>query len=251
MGKEISKNLLLLPEHELVGFVDVVKVGQDMGEIIGTTKLGKAVESNLKEVLLNNKAEVMLDFSRAEGAFNNILTALENKVRVVSGTTGFSPEQLQKIEEKANKNQVGCILAPNFTIGALLMIKLSEIAVKYFADVEIIEYHHNLKVDAPSGTAIKTAQAIVSKRENRPKPITEEIKISGSRGGDFEGVKIHSVRLPGLLAHQEVIFGGRGQSLSIRHDVYSRESYLDGILFALKKVFELDKFVYGLESLLF
>ncbi|NYE57056.1 4-hydroxy-tetrahydrodipicolinate reductase [Carboxydothermus ferrireducens] len=251
MGREISKNLLMHSEHELVGFVDVVNVGQDFGEILGISRLGKTVEDNLKEVILKTNPEIVLDFSRASGAFTNILIALENKVRVVSGTTGFSQEQIKKIEDVSNANNLGCIIAPNFSIGALLLMKLAQMAAKYFSHVEIIEYHHNLKVDAPSGTAIKTAELLSSILENQPSAIQEEEKIPGSRGGDYRGIKIHSVRLPGLVAHQEVIFGGRGQSLTLRHDVYSRESYLDGILFALKKVLELDRFVFGLDELLF
>jgi len=251
MGKEISKHFIESPEYEIVGFVDVVNVGQDMGEVLGGSPINKTVESDLREVINREKPDILLDFSRADGAYNNILIALENSVKVVSGTTGFTSEQLKKIEDIAGQKGIGCIIAPNFSLGALVMIKLAEMAAKYFADVEIIEYHHPFKVDAPSGTAIKTALTLNSVRNNTPRETKEEIKLPGSRGGDLDGIKIHSVRLPGLVAHQEVLFGGRGQSLTIRHDVYSRESYLDGILFALRKVMELNHYIFGLESLLF
>jgi len=251
MGKEISKYLLELPEYEIVGFIDVVNIGKEIGEILGGVSLGKTVEGDLLEVINREQPDIMLDFSRADGAYQNILVALNNSVRVVSGTTGFTEEQLKKIEEVSSEKGIGCIIAPNFSLGALLMIKLAEMAATYFSEVEIIEYHHPFKVDAPSGTALKTAAAINSVRKKLDKVIKEEIKIPGSRGGDLEGIKVHSVRLPGLVAHQEVLFGGKGQSLTIRHDVYSRESYLDGILFAFKKVLELNKFYFGLESLLF
>jgi 4-hydroxy-tetrahydrodipicolinate reductase len=146
---------------------------------------------------------------------------------------------------------VGAVVAPNFAIGAVLMMLFAAQAARYLPEVEIIELHHDQKVDAPSGTAVKTAQMIQETRgAGRGSRPAEEIKITGARGGEMDGIRIHSVRLPGHVAHQEVIFGGLGQTLTIRHDSIDRTSFMPGVLMAVKKVRGHKALVYGLENLL-
>jgi 4-hydroxy-tetrahydrodipicolinate reductase len=146
---------------------------------------------------------------------------------------------------------VGAVVAPNFAVGAVLLMRFAAQAARYLPEVEIIELHHERKVDAPSGTAIKTAEMIRAARapERLPRP-QEEIVVAGSRGGDFDGIRIHSVRLPGFVAHQEVICGGIGQTLTLRHDSMDRVSFMPGVLMAVKRVRGLNRLVYGLENLL-
>jgi dihydrodipicolinate reductase (EC 1.3.1.26) len=145
------------------------------------------------------------------------------------------------------------VIAPNFAIGALLMINFAARAARFFPHVEIIELHHDQKLDAPSGTALKTAEAVLKQRGDFQQGLPIEVeKLSGARGGRFDGgIRLHSVRLPGLVAHQEVIFGGLGQTLTIRHDSNSRESFMPGVLMAIRKVMHLEEVVYGLENLIF
>ena len=145
---------------------------------------------------------------------------------------------------------MGGLIVPNFAIGAVLMMKFSKEAAKYLPNAEVIELHHDGKLDAPSGTAIKTANMISEIRNSFSNPISEKEIIPGSRGGSSQGVKIHSIRLPGLIAHQEVIFGGQSQTLTIRHDSFHRESFMPGVCLACKKVLSLKELVYGLEELL-
>jgi 4-hydroxy-tetrahydrodipicolinate reductase len=177
--------------------------------------------------------------------------ATKRKVNLVIGTTGLSPDNLAEIDQLAKANGVGAVVAPNFALGAVVMIHLARIAAKFFDYAEIIEMHHEQKLDAPSGTALSTARAI---REARGKPFLypklHKESLSGTRGGELEGVALHSVRLPGLLAHQEVIFGAAGQTLSIRHDTISRQCFMPGVVLAIKKVSEYKGLVYGLDKLL-
>lgn len=253
MGREVLKTIWNADDTELVSAVDPFAEGQDAGTLIGIGEIGLTVRSDLAQALESSRPDVMVDFTNPQSVFNNTLTALERKVRPVVGTTGMSPEELQKVRETAGRYGVGCLIAPNFAIGALLMIRFAGEACKYFPNVEIIELHHDQKLDAPSGTAVKTAEVMAERRgEFRQGHPMEEEKITGARGAEFEGgIRIHSVRLPGFVAHQEVIFGGLGQTLSIRHDSISRESFMPGVLLAVRRVMGLDGVVYGLENLIF
>lgn len=160
-------------------------------------------------------------------------------------------EQIETLKKKSGEMKVGGLIAPNFTVGAVLMMQFAQKAAEYFPDVEIIELHHDLKLDAPSGTAIKTAEMMAEvRKEKRQGHKNEKELIEGARGADYEGMKIHSVRLPGLIAHQQVQFGGTGEGLLIRHDSYDRSSFMTGVALACKKVVVLNQLVYGLENLL-
>lgn len=252
MGQESCRAVLRSEGMELVGAVDPFRGGEDLGKIIAQENVNLTIHNDLEKALKEIQPEVMVDFTNPDVVFNNVIIALNNNVRPVIGTTGMSGEQIQQLKELSKKQKIGGLVAPNFAIGALLMMKFSTMAVKYFHHVEIIEMHHDQKMDAPSGTALKTAELLEEIRGNMRQGLPSEYeKISGVRGGDFEGMRIHSVRLPGYVAHQEVIFGGTGQTLSIRHDSISRESFMPGLITGIRKVMEIDEVVYGLDNLIF
>jgi 4-hydroxy-tetrahydrodipicolinate reductase len=169
---------------------------------------------------------------------------------MVIGTTGFSPEDIKEIERLVKEHKVGMVVAPNFALGAVVMMHLAKIAAKYLDYAEIIELHHHLKADAPSGTALMTARAMAQARGKPFSQPPEQSEAQKSRGQRVEGVTIHSVRLPGLMAHQEVIFGAAGQTLSIRHDTINRECYMPGVLIAIREVIKRREFIFGLDALL-
>jgi 4-hydroxy-tetrahydrodipicolinate reductase len=174
--------------------------------------------------------------------------AIRYGVRPVMGTTGYTPEQIDSLDKQCRERGIGGLIAPNFSIGAILMMKFAAQAAKYFPHLEIIEYHGDQKLDAPSGTAIKTAELIAQNRQEiRQGNPNEHETIDGARGGYYNGFRIHSVRLPGVFAQQEVIFGAFGQSLKIRHDSYERAGYMPGVKVAVQKVMEYSGMVYGFE----
>lgn len=253
MGQEVLKSVLKAEDTELCAAIDFNNEGQDAGSLVGGETLGVKISSNLAENLVTSGAEVMVDFTEPRSVAGNVITALNSGVRPVVGATGMSKEDFNKVSEMANKMKLGCLIAPNFAIGALLMIKFAAEASKFLPHVEIIEKHHDQKLDAPSGTAIKTAEAIIQQRGDFQQGLVEEEeKLAGARGGAMSGeLRIHSVRLPGFVAQQEVIFGGMGQSLTITHNSISRESYMSGVLMAIRAVMRLEGVVYGLENLLF
>ncbi|MCL6612389.1 MAG: 4-hydroxy-tetrahydrodipicolinate reductase [Peptococcaceae bacterium] len=253
MGREVMRAVWKAEDTELVGAVDPFAEGTDIGALMETGETGIAVRSRLNGLLDELKPDVLIDFTTPESVYKNVCAALERGVRPVVGTTGMTAGQLDDIREMASGRRIGCIVAPNFAIGAVLMMKFASEACKYFPHVEIIELHHDKKIDAPSGTAVKTAEVINQSRGRFRQGKTAELeKLAGVRGGKFDdGLRIHSVRLPGLMAHQEVIFGGLGQTLTIRHDSISRESFMPGVLLAVRKVMELEEMVYGLENIIF
>jgi len=253
MGQEVLKTVLNAEDPELCAAIDFYNEGQDVGTLLGTGPQGVQITSDLAEALATSGADVLVDFTRPQSVAANTITALQAGVRPVVGTTGMSREDFEQVVDLAQKKRLGCVIAPNFAIGALLMIKFAAEAAKYLPHVEIIEKHHDQKLDAPSGTAVKTAEAILEQRGEFKQGLdVEEEKIEGARGGKMPGgLRIHSVRLPGFVAHQEVIFGGVGQTLTIRHDSISRESFMSGVLLAVRAVMRLEGVVYGLENLLF
>jgi len=250
MGQAVLKAVQEDKDLQLVGACDI-HGGADTGTLVGLPANGILVETDLGAALTRLKPEVMVDFTRPDVVFGNVMTALEHKVSPVVGTTGLSAEQKEKIRQTAEKNGTPAFIAPNFAIGAVLLMVLSKQAAKYMPEVEIIELHHDNKLDAPSGTAIQTAAMIAEVREAHKQGHPEEKeKMAGARGADYEGMHIHSVRLPGYVAHQEVIFGGLGQTLTIRHDSMNRESFMPGVCLAAKKVRALSGLTIGLDQLL-
>ena len=202
--------------------------------------------------LAGGQIDVAVDFTSAEAAVDNIRWCLNEKTAVVVGTTGMSPDILREVEELCSQKDGHVVVAPNFAIGAVLAMRFAEMAAAWMPDAEVIELHHEGKADSPSGTAIKTAEGIVRGRRAGPSgaPGGQTETIPGARGAEMEGVHIHSVRLPGLVAHQEVIFGSRGQTLSIRHDSTDRTSFMPGVILAIREIGERPGLTVGLENLL-
>lgn len=251
MGQEVMKAVVKDPDLTLVGAVDRSMEGVDVGTVIGNGDTGVKFSTRLGETLLESNANVMIDFTSPSAVVQNVYQSIEYGVRPVVGTTGIPQTDLQAWDRLLREKEIGGVVAPNFAIGAILMMKFAAQAARYMPHVEIIEMHHDQKLDAPSGTALKTAEMIAEerKRMGQGHP-SEEEKLPGARGADYEGMRIHSVRLPGYVAHQEVIFGGVGQTLSIRHDSIHRESFMPGVTLAAKRVMELTGLVYGLENVI-
>lgn len=205
--------------------------------------------SSVEAALIQVKPDVMVDFTRPDVVAGNVATALDAGIDCVVGTTGLSEDDIASLGARCTGDT--CLfIAPNFAIGAVLLMKVVQEIAHYLPHAEVIEYHHDRKLDAPSGTALRTAKLIAAARENEPvKPgsETELPDCAGARGADVDGITIHSVRLPGLVAHQEVIFGGEGQTLTVRHDSIDRTSFMPGVVLACKKVGEHRGVVVGLE----
>jgi len=240
MGKEVIKAVGENPEMKLVAKID----------ICGGESVFKSIEDAIKSV----EIDVLVDFTQPKSIFDNAKFCLNNKIRPVIGTTGLSDAQIEELKKLSKEKNVSCLIAPNFSTGAVLMMMFSQQAAKYFDNAEIIELHHNQKKDAPSGTAIKTAQMIAGVNENKTFATgnCEEVElIKGSRGGvAYSDIHIHSVRMPGYIASQEVIFGASGQIFKLRHDTMDRACYMQGVILAIKHVAQNSDFVYGLENIL-
>lgn len=250
MGQAVVKAVMEDPELQLAGAVDI-KAGADAGEMAGMGKSGVIVSDDLAKAIDAVKPEVMVDFTRPDVVYENAVLAVKKGVSPVIGTTGLSDEAKADLEALAKENNTPVFIAPNFAIGAVLMMLMARQAAKYMPDVEIIELHHDRKLDAPSGTALQTAAMIAEVRAAHQQGHPEEKeKAAGARGANVEGMHIHSVRLPGYVAHQEVIFGGLGQTLTIRHDSLNRESFMPGVCLACKKVRSLNGLVVGLDKLM-
>ena len=245
MGQTLVDALCREPDMQLVGAIDLKAAGDKL-----PLPDGSAVpfSSDLDYILFDCQPEVLVDFSTAKAVMPAVRQAAERGVNLVIGTTGLSAEDIEEIDRLANAKGVGIVIAPNFALGAVLMMHLAKIAGKYLDYAEIIELHHEGKLDAPSGTALATARAM---GQARGKPFaTPQVKKANSRGKEVEGISIHSVRLPGFLAHQEVILGGAGQTLSIRHDTSGRESFMPGVMLAIREVVKRRGLTYGLDIIL-
>jgi 4-hydroxy-tetrahydrodipicolinate reductase len=251
MGREVLKAVHTDDQLQIVGAVDVKSDFSDVGDLIGVGKLGVMIGNDLQTIINETKPQVMVDFTRPESVMNNIRVALNSGVCPVVGTTGLSEENLTEVRELCTTTGVNALVSPNFSVGAILMMKLAQDAAKYFPYIEIIELHHDQKLDAPSGTALRTAELIAQKRGILEQGHPDEVeKLQGARGANYAGIHIHSVRLPGYVAHQEVIFGGLGQTLVVRHDSISRESFMPGVVLACKKVLSISGLVCGLEQIM-
>lgn len=245
MGKEVVKAVLNANDTKLVMAVDIVCAGEEVAN-------GVKIETDLKSALRTKKPDVVIDFTQPAGIFDHVCLYMQEKVKSVIGTTGLSEEQIEKLKELSKENNTGCLIAPNFSTGAVLMMMFAKQAAKYFDNAEIIELHHNQKKDAPSGTAIKTAQLMAQANSNFATGNCPETElISGSRGGNADAnIHIHSVRMPGYIASQEVIFGASGQIFKIKHDTMERSCYMAGVLLATRHVFEKNDFIYGLDNIM-
>jgi 4-hydroxy-tetrahydrodipicolinate reductase len=249
VGQEVVKAVLADPELRLVGATEHT-VSQpylpapDYPELI-------PFSSNLGPLLEKTRPDVIVDFTRSAVAMEAARIALPLKVNMVIGTTGLMEADVNEIRDLAERNSVSAVVAPNFTIGAVLLMHLSKIACRFFDNVEIIEMHHDKKLDAPSGTAMNTARLMAEERgEDFVYPPTEKEVLECARGGQYHGIAVHSVRMPGIMASQEVIFGTKGQTLALRHDATSRESYMPGVILAVKQCAKGCGFVLGLDKLM-
>lgn len=255
MGREVVKAVVNDCGTQLVGAVDKNLAGSDAGELAGVGAQKVFVENDLATALRTSGAEVAVDFSVPQAVRGNIQVMLDAGVSPVVGTTGLKEDDLKAIAAASEAAGISVFIAPNFAIGAVLMMRFAAECAKHFEMAEIIEYHHEAKLDAPSGTAFKTAQVMRAARDTDFKRVGGDEESEGSsaphsRGGQIGGTAIHSVRLPGYLAHQEVIFGMAGQTLNIRHDTITRECYMPGVLKAIKSVRGLKGLTYGLEHIL-
>lgn len=228
---------------------EVVNALQNSDEIKLVGQTGR--NDNLQLEIEKKKAQIVVDFTHPSVVYENIIKIIKSGAHAVVGTTGLAECQKEEIDKLAKNLNKAVLIAPNFCIGAILMMKFAAEAAKYMPYVEIIEYHHNQKADAPSGTAIYTAQYINSLNETNKSPIESIEQLeSNSQGARIGNINIHAVRLPGFVASQEVILGENGQTLKIRHDTISRESFIPGVLLAIKKIGSCVGLIYGMEKLL-
>lgn len=245
MGREVVRAVLAEADLELVAVVDPVHAGEPLGEESGLTVAG-----DLAAAIRDSAPNVVVDFTHPDAVETNIRTALAAGVDCVVGTTGLARETLDALAADAPDG--ACLfVAPNFAIGAVLMMRFAAEAARFMPHVEIIELHHDRKADAPSGTALRTASLVADARASVPVVPGRETEIAeGARGALVNDVPVHSVRLPGLVAHQEVLFGGQGQTLSIRHDSVDRTSFMPGVVLAIREVGKRSGLIVGLESLM-
>ncbi|BDR59080.1 4-hydroxy-tetrahydrodipicolinate reductase [Xylocopilactobacillus apicola] len=243
MGQKCADLIESLTDFELAGVIapDLTADCPAAKKLSSETKLF----IDLKDLTL--AADIWLDFTTPQAVFNNTKFALEHHYRPIIGTSGLTETQISKLQEIAAKEQMGGIIVPNFGLSAVLLMKFVQMAAQYFPDAEVIEMHHEDKLDAPSGTAAATAQLIAKSRLEKPLAPAAHV---AARGADYEGVKVHSVRLPGYVAHEEVLFGGPGEALTIRQDSFDRASFMQGVKVALEHVSELSELVVGLDKIL-
>lgn len=208
-------------------------------------------EYDLQAAIKDSGADVVIDFTHPDAVFANANAIIDAGARPVIGTTGLKPEQIRMLQEKCADLQRGGVIAPNFSLGGVLMMKYAKEIAKYISHVEIIELHHDGKADSPSGTALRTAEMLAEANSgiNQPAKTSRET-VPGARGANYHNIPIHAVRLPGLLAHQQIMFGSTGETLTLCHDSISRECFMPGVCLACEKVMQLNKLVYGLEEIL-
>lgn len=252
MGKEIVKLIETTPNFELIAVIHSNNEFTYLNEMLPFYEKKVPVYTDLQKCIDDHPTlQVLVDVTNPDIGKKHLQIAVANGLRGVIGTTGFSEEELTELRQDVLDKKIGVVIAPNFALGAVLMMKFSKMAAQYFSDVEIMELHHDRKLDAPSGTAIKTAEMITEVRESKKQGHPNEVEtIPGARGGEIDGIRIHSVRLPGLVAHQQVMFGSTGQSLTIRHDSFDRVSFMSGVKLSIDSVMKIDELVYGLEHII-
>jgi 4-hydroxy-tetrahydrodipicolinate reductase len=255
MGRTVCQAVIDDPEMELVAAIDPEFAGIDLRQLTGVESAGIQISSGAIE-LERAKAEVVVDFTVAEAAVENMKWCASSGIHAVVGTTGLSSEELEELRGAFDTSSANCVVAANFAIGAVLMARFAELAAPFMEGVEIIELHHDNKADAPSGTALHVAKLIADARaRSTGTPFSSDpttiSPVVGTRGGEGPGgLRVHSIRLPGLVAHHEVIFGAVGQTLAIRHDAFDRTSFMPGVLLAVRSVAGAEGLTVGLGPLL-
>ncbi|NNF64710.1 MAG: 4-hydroxy-tetrahydrodipicolinate reductase [Acidimicrobiia bacterium] len=241
MGRAVATAIGDQPDLDLVALFDPPAVGESLA--------GLDISDD-RSVL--SDADVVVEFTRPDVVIDNVRSWRELGIHAVVGTSGFDDAKTEELRSVWGSGPPNCLVVPNFSIGAVLMMRLSALAAPHFSAAEIVELHHDRKVDAPSGTALATADRVAEHLGPRNEAVTSIESVAGSRGGSVSGVPVHSLRLPGLVAHQEVIFGAQGETLTIRHDTTSREAFLPGVLLAVRSVVTLtEPLTVGLDALLF
>ena len=264
MGSEVVKAVESSKDCRLVAAIDsqLDKVGRDVGELLGMDNLGVEISTDFEGSLCAvsqsvrdigpKGAAVLVDFTSPKSVYEHTRAAIAYGVHPVIGTTGLTTEQITELSDFSQKASISSAIIPNFSVGMVLLQQAAAAAANFYEHVELTELHHNQKLDAPSGTCIKTAELIeeIGKKFNVSN-IAEEQSIDGCRGGQrTSGIRIHSVRLPGLVAHQEVLFGSLGETYLLKHDTIDRSAYMPGVLLAIRKVRNMNGLIYGLEKLL-
>ena len=263
MGSEVVNSVLNSPDCELVAAIDTNKKnnGENISQLLNLKKSQVFVSNDLEGSLCSisqdyrneNIKPVLVDFTHPDSVYENTRSAIAYGISPVVGTTGLTPSQINDLAIFAQKANIGCAIIPNFSVGMVLLQQAASVAAKFYDNIELIEMHHNQKADSPSGTCIKTAEMI----EEYPKKynqslVKESESLKGVRGGIRDsGLNIHSIRLPGLLAHQVVIMGSPGETYTIKHDTIDRKAYMPGVLQAIRKIGKFDSLIYGLEKLIF
>ena len=263
MGREVVNSVLNSTDCELVAAIDINKKnnGENISQLLNLKSSEVFVSNDLEGSLCSISQDyrnqeikpVLVDFTHPDSVFDNTRSAIAYGISPIIGTTGLSPSQINDLSIFAQKAEVGCAIIPNFSVGMVLLQQAASVAAKFYDNIELIEMHHNQKADSPSGTCIKTAEMI----EEYPKQYNEGLvkeseSLKGVRGGVRDsGLNIHSIRLPGLLAHQVVIMGSPGETYTIRHDTIDRKAYMPGVLQAVRKIGGFKTLVYGLERLIF
>ncbi len=264
MGAEVVKAVSAAPDCRLIGAIDTTagQEGQDVGLALGLGELEVALTADLEGCLCQASQSVrasgpgggavLVDFTHPSVVYEHTRAAIAYGVHPVIGTTGLSPAQLADLAGFAAKASVGGAVIPNFSVGMVLLQQAAAAAARFYDHAELIELHHDRKADAPSGTCIKTAELMEELgKDFNPQQVEEHESLAGSRGGRREsGLRLHAIRLPGLVAHQQVLFGGPGETYTLRHDTIERSAYMPGVLLTLRRVRQLEGLVYGLERLL-
>ncbi len=263
MGSEVVNSVLNSSDCELVAAIDTNKKnnGENISQLLNLKKSEVLVSNDLEGSLCSisqdyrneNIKPVLVDFTHPNSVYENTRSAIAYGISPIVGTTGLTPSQIKDLAIFAQKANIGCGIIPNFSVGMVLLQQAASVAAKFYDNIELIEMHHNQKADSPSGTCIKTAEMI----EEYPKKynqslVKESESVKGVRGGIRDsGLNIHSIRLPGLLAHQVVIMGSPGETYTIKHDTIDRKAYMPGVLQAIRKIGKFDSLIYGLEKLIF
>ena len=263
MGSEVVNSVLNSSDCQLVGAIDINKKsnGEKISQLLNVKSCDVFVSNDLEGSLCsisqdyrNEKIKpVLVDFTHPDSVYENTRSAIAYGISPVVGTTGLTPSQINDLAIFAQKANIGCAIIPNFSVGMVLLQQAASVAAKFYDNIELIEMHHNQKADSPSGTCIKTAEMI----EEYPKKFNQSLvkeseSLKGVRGGIRDsGLNIHSIRLPGLLAHQVVIMGSPGETYTIKHDTIDRKAYMPGVLQAIRKIGKFDSLIYGLEKLIF
>ena len=263
MGSEVVNSVLNSSDCELVAAIDTNKKnnGENISQLLNLKKSDVFVSNDLEGSLCSISQDyrneeikpVLVDFTHPDSVYENTRSAIAYGISPVVGTTGLTPSQINDLAIFAQKANIGCAIIPNFSVGMVLLQQAASVAAKFYDNIELIEMHHNQKADSPSGTCIKTAEMIEEYPKKYNQSLVKETEsLKGVRGGLRDsGLNIHSIRLPGLLAHQVVIMGSPGETYTIKHDTIDRKAYMPGVLQAIRKIGKFDSLIYGLEKLIF